>query len=861
MTRSPLTWQNVAAPDFRGTAELFKSAREGFSQTGESLIGLLDTTEKKYKDEAALQFEKALLQRQDSEQLQRDLSSGAVLDGIDKRFLGVEALKRGNAAVNELTAREQARVGIQKDNVGLEQATLNLSEAQKKIAEKDRFDQWSKQNPEVFTNLYSAMANGDWQAMAGILGGMDPQNRIHVEKQFNPKSALEGSQALEAKSKIGDEAFQKTFKSALANAYNFKGTIGEFENNLVKIFEPYLNNPLTAMDAQIEMAKLRKYGESGGSLASPIYPESQRAYYEKANNSSSGSVSSNVQSKGKFSFDKDRQDVAGVLLSSGLPPPVVAGFLGNFEIEGGYGGAEGDKKTGKPAAGIAQWRDARRENFKSVMGKDPLEATKQEQAEYVMWELANPTHPSVSMTTEQVKDIMSSTTPADAAAKIDRYFERSNQKSTDARAAAANTAATHIAFEPSKKDEAVKTNDAASKASEQLASAVTPTPAVAAEQLSKSVPTTNDRIVAPSSEPEGTVSPSNTWPGAATKGKGSIYDPNRDRLAFNSEKFYEGMRRAFPSTAAVMRGSQEDIAKAEQTGKGSPTALKIRAGLAYLPAAVADVANANIQLGTDPKFNNLIVSGKNKTSNFFETLFTGGVSDTPTKSNAAKVNATATAEKPTNNTGISFESEAAKANNIDNVTGQDLLGLAKTTIAGRAGNRLDQLNNPAYAILSRRGKEGDPAEELKTKAGKDVTYAQSRQVIDNLDQSIKGFSDLSGAQKAYILSQSISPEGILDFKNVLGSSKINIDRIKELTAQANSPAIKREFDILKQGNDASTAMENTMIKELEEATTAYETEYKKYGPDNRSQKFIAAEARYNEASAKFKKFYQQNAKK
>jgi hypothetical protein len=40
------------------------------------------------------------------------------------------------------------------------------------------------------------------------------------------------------------------------------------------------------------------------------------------------------------------------VLSTRLPAPVVAGFLGNFDVEGGYGGDKGD---GGAAGGIAQW--------------------------------------------------------------------------------------------------------------------------------------------------------------------------------------------------------------------------------------------------------------------------------------------------------------------------------------------------------------------------------------------------------------------------------------------------------------------------------------------------------------------------
>ncbi len=116
-----------------------------------------------------------------------------------------------------------------------------------------------------------------------------------------------------------------------------------------------------------------------------------------------------------------RGGVAGELAGAGYSAAVVAGFLGNFEVEGGYGGALGDSGT---ASGIAQWRHDRRENFRRQFGKEPHQATHAEQAKFVVWEMNNPQ--AAGMTVAQRDAILAARTPEEAADLIDRHYERSS---------------------------------------------------------------------------------------------------------------------------------------------------------------------------------------------------------------------------------------------------------------------------------------------------------------------------------------------------------------------------------------------------------------------------------------------------
>lgn len=124
-----------------------------------------------------------------------------------------------------------------------------------------------------------------------------------------------------------------------------------------------------------------------------------------------------------------RGEVAGVLSQAGYSPSVVAGFLGNFEVEGGYEGARGD---GGSAAGIAQWRNERRDNFRKQFGKDPDKATAAEQAQFVVWEMKNPG--AAGMKPSQRDAILAAKSPEEAARLIDQFYERSDGKARERRA-------------------------------------------------------------------------------------------------------------------------------------------------------------------------------------------------------------------------------------------------------------------------------------------------------------------------------------------------------------------------------------------------------------------------------------------
>lgn len=108
---------------------------------------------------------------------------------------------------------------------------------------------------------------------------------------------------------------------------------------------------------------------------------------------------------------------ANKLLNSGLglTKVQVAGIVGGFEFESHL---NPKCKNSINAQGIAQWLGARRDGFKKLYGKSLLEASLEEQLDYVIHELKN----SESRALSKIK---TASTVQDAAYIADKFYERS----------------------------------------------------------------------------------------------------------------------------------------------------------------------------------------------------------------------------------------------------------------------------------------------------------------------------------------------------------------------------------------------------------------------------------------------------
>jgi hypothetical protein len=157
-----------------------------------------------------------------------------------------------------------------------------------------------------------------------------------------------------------------------------------------------------------------------------------------------GSQPSQGSGGSDFAMGPKQQTVQSTLSAGGLAAPVVAGALGNFHVEGGYGGAKGD---GGKSGGIAQWKDERAALFKQMHGVDPASAPIEMQAKHFLWELNNPVKSGAFVGVkdgrnpwQQAAAVKAAKTPGEAATLIDRYYERSSGAHRGKRVAAANAA-------------------------------------------------------------------------------------------------------------------------------------------------------------------------------------------------------------------------------------------------------------------------------------------------------------------------------------------------------------------------------------------------------------------------------------
>jgi hypothetical protein len=181
-----------------------------------------------------------------------------------------------------------------------------------------------------------------------------------------------------------------------------------------------------------------RYDDSGNVVAqSPFIKGADGTIYERDGTPSgtrpTNSSTVNDPTTHPVNTSGDAAAVASSLSGSGMPAPVVAGFMGNFHAEGGYNGAQGD---GGSASGIGQWRGERASNFEKVIGKPVTEATPAEQAQFVSWEMQHPE--AAGMTVAQRDAILNAKTAPQAAALIDQYYERSSGRDRQVRMSAAS---------------------------------------------------------------------------------------------------------------------------------------------------------------------------------------------------------------------------------------------------------------------------------------------------------------------------------------------------------------------------------------------------------------------------------------
>lgn len=482
-----LEWNNVAAPSFAGIADNYRTMSDLLSRAAGSTKGMFDIFANAQQNAA----DQAIMQRMLGATDAATFDPTAIL-GADGSRASMGMLQNLNRQADTLINREGARLGQQvtRDNhkwtqQGREQV-LQFSEPMRRaLAAAGSGDTTALAGNDfagMRADVYSGFLSDGLSAATSDMG-------LRTSKQRLDESIYNFNEL-----KLDDDTRRRAdavLHDLWTNSYDGASALTRF-GELTKGMEPRVVQALRNRLASIYPAQ---FGFSPSASGIPS------AGTGTGTGGGGGGVSA-----GSFNFDAPRQAVATGLSGLTSRPEVIAGFLGNFEVEGGYGGAQGD---GGSAAGIVQWRGERRDNFRRIIGKDPTEATPEEQMRFVQWEFENPVKSGGFVgtkdglnPTQQRDAILNADTPEKAAELIDRYYERSNGAHRDRRITAAasafqalNPSATPLQVNNSIRD-VVRADDMANSAgvSERLVANMGKrrAPHVVAKEIAASFPDTSE---------------------------------------------------------------------------------------------------------------------------------------------------------------------------------------------------------------------------------------------------------------------------------------------------------------------------------------------------------------------------------
>jgi murein DD-endopeptidase MepM/ murein hydrolase activator NlpD len=119
---------------------------------------------------------------------------------------------------------------------------------------------------------------------------------------------------------------------------------------------------------------------------------------------------------GSSGLSGNENEAVQFFISKGWTKPQAAGIVGNLIQESNLNPAAHNKREN--AQGIAQWRLGRIKRFEKDYGKSILSSSFREQLEYVNWELNNTER-------DAGQALRKTTTPAQAAFVVDKFYERS----------------------------------------------------------------------------------------------------------------------------------------------------------------------------------------------------------------------------------------------------------------------------------------------------------------------------------------------------------------------------------------------------------------------------------------------------
>lgn len=417
-----LTWREMSAPDFSTASRNYGEFGRMFSDGLGGIRSAVNGFDQARSDEVNNQLAVALASAKDAAAAREMIASGQV-GGINIQDPGVA--RRLNATT--LAAISPASMAaLQTSQVAAEEARTNQ-------AQRAALD---PQAPTI-AKIYDAARVGNSAEVQRLLGSLD-YTGVGVGAVNNLNTNVQNTERNQVSTDTSRFSLM-TDKEAYTNAATIADMISQLHANTMNaddartwINDP--NGPLAKQNPRVRAA----VEAQAQSMYPGVFgtPGEGAAAIAGAVGATGGGGGGGVG--GAFAMNAPQQAVASEFTKAGLPPAVVAGFLGNFHVEGGYGGATGD---GGSAAGIAQWREGRRDAFVKRYGMDPSKAPPDIQAQHVLWELTTAEGRKVAGISEaQSQAIMNAKTPEEAAELIDKYYERSSGKHRPDRVAAARSA-------------------------------------------------------------------------------------------------------------------------------------------------------------------------------------------------------------------------------------------------------------------------------------------------------------------------------------------------------------------------------------------------------------------------------------
>jgi len=414
--RNTLQWDQVAAPNFSTSLEGVRTAGAMLDKAFAAASGTINGVDQ----DISARVNKSLLAQiagiSEADGAEAEIQQ--LLAGVDPRRLSAETIMFGANRLNDLLQRDMNR--------------LNLEAGRYKQERAVRDDKLSDATNALRMEYMAARAANDETRAAAALNQLSQFEGMQAGL-FS--STLEKGQDIRANEQnIRDSDFR--YKEG---TYGFGRRVegDQISDKAASILADIRQKGFLTVDSALQYLGQQKdldprvFNEVAGRISPMQFiNENELAFGGTGGGGASGG--------GSFTEGAGPTAVAATLRSGGLSDAVVAGFLGNFEVEGGYGGALGD---GGSASGIAQWRLERREAFRNKFGKDPHQATPEQQAQFVLWELQTPEGRKVAGITEkQANAILNAKDPGQAADLIDRYYERSDGKHRSRRVESAQRA-------------------------------------------------------------------------------------------------------------------------------------------------------------------------------------------------------------------------------------------------------------------------------------------------------------------------------------------------------------------------------------------------------------------------------------